>query len=172
MNRGRSFNVLKALLLLALLVPVLAFAQAIKDPAPPQFTDQAEADRFHALTSELRCVKCQNQSLADSNASIAQDLRHEVLALMRQDKSDAEVKKYLVDRYGEFVLYRPQVDPKTWLLWFGPGLVLLIGAVVVVNVVRRHAAVRPDVTRTGRKGANAIDENAENARVADEDQEW
>src|SRR5690606_22965353 len=93
------------ILLTALLLPGVALAQAVKDPAPLQFTDQAEADRFHELTAELRCVKCQNQSLADSNAAIAQDLRHEVLALMRQDKSNVEVKEYLVDRYGEFVLY-------------------------------------------------------------------
>lgn len=128
------------ILLTALLLPGLASAQAVKDPAPLQFTDQAEADRFHDLTAELRCVKCQNQSLADSNAAIAQDLRHEVLALMRQDKSNVEVKEYLVDRYGEFVLYRPQMDRKTWLLWFGPALLLLAGAAVVVNVVRRQAA--------------------------------
>lgn len=149
------------LILLALLLPALAFAQAIRDPTPPQFTDQAEADRFHELTLELRCVKCQNQSLADSNAAIAQDLRHEVLALMRQDKSNAEVKEYLVDRYGEFVLYRPQVDPKTWLLWFGPGLVLLIGALVVVKVVRRQAAVSADGASGRTKTTAAIDEDQE-----------
>lgn len=149
-------------MLMALLLPGTALAQAIKDPAPLQFTDQLEADRFHALTAELRCVKCQNQSLADSNASIAQDLRHEVLALMRQDKSDAEVKEYLVDRYGEFVLYRPQMDPKTWLLWFGPGLVLLIGAFVVVNVVRRHSAAT----------VGEPSDRTKPTAVADEDQEW
>ena len=150
-----------ALLLIALLLPALAWAQAIKNPAPLQFTDQAEADRFHALTAELRCVKCQNQSLADSNASIAQDLRHEVLALMRQDKSDAQVKEYLVDRYGEFVLYRPQMDPKTWLLWFGPALILLAGGLVVLNVVRRQSRVRDDDPRKSGKRAAPTDENQE-----------
>lgn len=150
-----------ALLLIALLLPALASAQAIKNPAPLQFTDQAEADRFHALTAELRCVKCQNQSLADSNASIAQDLRHEVLALMRQDKSDAQVKEYLVDRYGEFVLYRPQMDPKTWLLWFGPALILLAGGLVVLNVVRRQSRVRDDDPRKPGKRAAPTDENQE-----------
>lgn len=153
------------ILLTVLLLPGFAWAQAVKDPAPLQFTDQAEADRFHELTAELRCVKCQNQSLADSNAAIAQDLRHEVLALMRQDKSNTEVKEYLVDRYGEFVLYRPQMDPKTWLLWFGPALILLAGAVVVVNVVRRQAA-------SVKNGAS--DKTGASAAVDDvsDDQEW
>ena len=153
------------ILLTALLLPGVALAQAVKDPAPLQFTDQSEADRFHELTAELRCVKCQNQSLADSNAAIAQDLRHEVLALMRQDKSNVEVKEYLVDRYGEFVLYRPQMDRKTWLLWFGPVLILLGGAVVLVNVVRRQAA-------SGKNGAS--DKTEAGAAVDDvtDDQEW
>lgn len=119
------------------------------------FSDQAEADRFHALTEELRCVKCQNQSLADSDAPIAHDLRHEVLTLMRQDKTDGEVKQYLVARYGEFVLYRPQVDPSTWLLWFGPAVLLLFGGLVVANVVRK------------RSGSNKAADEASN-----EEQEW
>lgn len=166
MSRYRSrvcLNALSlvALMLLALLLPTIASAQAVKDPAPLQFTDQAEADRFHALTAELRCVKCQNQSLADSNASIAQDLRHEVLALMRQDKSDAQVKEYLVARYGEFVLYRPQMDPKTWLLWFGPALILLAGGLVVLNVVRRQSRRRADDQRKPDRNAAAIDEDQE-----------
>ena len=128
-----------------LLALVLAFAsgqasaQAATDPAPLAFASPAEEQRFHALVSELRCVMCQNQSLADSNAQIAVDLRREVLTLMRQGKSDREIKDFLVARYGEFVLYRPQLESKTWLLWFGPLLVLLAGGAVVVGVVRRRA---------------------------------
>ncbi|GHE25699.1 cytochrome c biogenesis protein [Vulcaniibacterium thermophilum] len=130
---------LRALLLaLALLAPWAA-AQPAGDPAPLQFRDAAEERRFHALVSELRCVMCQNQSLADSNAQIAVDLRREVLELMRQGKSDAEIKDFLVARYGEFVLYRPPVDAKTWLLWFGPALVLLLGGWTVFRIVRRRA---------------------------------
>jgi len=115
-------------------------AQPAKPEAPPQFTGTAEEKRFHALVSELRCVMCQNQSLADSNAQIARDLRNEVLQLMRQGKSDAEIKDFLVARYGEFVLYRPQVESKTWLLWFGPALVLLAGGFVVAGLVRRRSS--------------------------------
>jgi cytochrome c-type biogenesis protein CcmH len=129
--------------LLALLLafaPLAAMAQAVVDPAPLQFQDRPEETRFHALVSELRCVMCQNQSLADSNAQIAHDLRREVLQLMRQGKSDEQVKQFLVARYGEFVLYQPRVESKTWLLWFGPALLLLAGGFVVARVVRRHAA--------------------------------
>ena len=124
--------------ILMLAVP-LASAQPAKPEAPPEFTSSAEEKRFHALVSELRCVMCQNQSLADSNAQIARDLRREVLELMRQGKSDAQVKEFLVARYGEFVLYRPQVESKTWLLWFGPALVLFAGGLIVAGIVRRRA---------------------------------
>jgi cytochrome c-type biogenesis protein CcmH len=124
-----------------LLCTAFASAQPAKPEAPPQFTNVAEEKRFHALVSELRCVMCQNQSLADSNAQIARDLRNEVLELMRRGKSDAQIKEFLVARYGEFVLYRPQVESKTWLLWFGPALVLLAGGLIVVGLVRRRSAV-------------------------------
>ena len=125
------------LVLLLVLVTTAAFAQ-VADPAPPRFNTPAEEQRFHALVTELRCVMCQNQSLADSNAQIAHDLRREVLVLMRQGKSDAAIRDYLVARYGEFVLYKPRIEIKTWLLWFGPALLLLGGGFVVARVVRRH----------------------------------
>ena len=131
------------LLALLLALSFAATAQPAGDPSPLQFDDTTEEARFHALTAELRCVMCQNQSLADSNAQIAQDMRREVLALMRQGKSDAEVKRFLVDRYGEFVLYRPALERQTWLLWFGPGLLLLGGGALVWNIVRRRAAAMP-----------------------------
>ena len=137
--------------LLAMLAAVCAHAEPVGDPAPPQFTSATEEARFHALTGELRCVMCQNQSLADSNAQIAHDMRREVLALMRQGKSDAEVKRFLVDRYGEFVLYRPEVGAHTWLLWFGPGVVLLGGAGLLVWIVRRRAAATPAAQDTDGK---------------------
>ena len=124
------------------LLPGLASAQmqTAANLAPPQFTDAAEQARFHKLTSELRCVMCQNQSLADSNAQIARDMRREVLSLMREGHDDAQIKRVLVERYGEVVLYRPEVTSNTWLLWFGPGLVLLGGGLVVWRIVRRRAA--------------------------------
>ncbi|MFS8410756.1 cytochrome c-type biogenesis protein CcmH [Xanthomonas campestris pv. campestris] len=126
-----------------LLWPWLALAQPMGDPSPLQYRSAAEEARFHALTAELRCVQCQNQSLADSNAQIAQDLRREVLALMHEGGNDAQIRQFLVARYGEFVLYRPQVESRTWLLWFGPLLVLLLGGTAVALVVRRRSAAAP-----------------------------
>jgi len=126
----------------ALLMLASLFAAAA---APIEFRDAAEEARFRALSAELRCVMCQNQSLADSNAQIAEDLRRQVLDLMREGKSDDEIKDYLVARYSDFVLYNPPVKPSTWLLWFGPALILLGGAAVLVAVVRRRAAAAPAV---------------------------
>ena len=141
-------------LLLGLLLAVSATAIAqTSDPTPLQFKDSAEETRFHHLTSELRCVMCQNQSLADSNAQIAHDLRREVLDLMREGKSDREVKQFLVERYGEFVLYKPEVTPGTWLLWFGPLVLVLIGGIVVWSILRRG--------KTGRGGSIGNDDNQE-----------
>jgi cytochrome c-type biogenesis protein CcmH len=121
--------------LLLFLVAGLAFAQAI-DPLP--FKDHAQEVRFQSLTRELRCLVCQNENLADSNADLARDLRHEVFNLMQQGKSDEEIKQYLVDRYSDFVLYDPPVKTSTLLLWFGPLVILLAGAAVVVVTVRRR----------------------------------
>ncbi|MBV6861999.1 cytochrome c-type biogenesis protein [Xanthomonas euvesicatoria] len=132
-------------LLTLVLLPWLTFAQPVGDPAPLRYASAEEEARFHALTAELRCVQCQNQSLADSNAQIAQDLRREVLALMHEGRSDAQIRQFLVARYGEFVLYRPRVESRTWLLWFGPLLVLLLGAGAVVRVVRKRSVAAPVV---------------------------
>jgi len=126
----------RVLLLVALcLFGCVALAQAI-DPLP--FKDHAQEVRFQKLTRELRCLVCQNENLADSNADLARDLRHEVFNLMQQGKSDDEIKQYLVDRYSDFVLYDPPVQGSTLLLWFGPLLILLAGAAVVVVTVRRR----------------------------------
>jgi cytochrome c-type biogenesis protein CcmH len=147
--------VLACLLWLAMLpASVSAWAQANQqaDAAPLQFQDAREEARFHALAAELRCVMCQNQSLADSNALIALELRREVLDLIRAGRTDAQVKDHLVQRYGEFVLYKPKMQGRTWLLWLGPAVILLAGAVLVVALVRR-------------KPAQAIPRN-------DEPQEW
>lgn len=138
-----TFRVLLCALLLALAGG--AFAQKKADATPLQFRDAAEATRFHDLVAELRCVMCQNQSLADSNAQIAVDLRREVLDLMREGRSDREIRDFLVARYGEFVLYRPRVSPTTWLLWFGPLLFVLGGGLVIRRLLRRDPASAPPV---------------------------
>ena len=129
-----------ALLLWLATLPAFAQANQQADAAPLQFRDTSEEARFHALAAELRCVMCQNQSLADSNALIALSLRREVLELMRAGQSDAQIKDFLVQRYGEFVLYKPRVEGRTWLLWLGPVLILLAGGALVVALVRRKSA--------------------------------
>jgi len=92
------------------------------------------------LASELRCLQCQNQTLADSNAPLAVDLRQEIRELLAKGQSDAQVKEYLVARYGDFVLYRPPVQSNTLLLWFGPALVLLGGLVALYLALKRRLA--------------------------------
>jgi cytochrome c-type biogenesis protein CcmH len=123
-----------------LLLPMLAMAQAIQ---PLPFRDHAEEVRFQHLSAELRCPMCQNETLADSNAPIAHDLRRQVFEMMQAGKSDDEIKAFLVDRYSQFVLYKPPVEPSTWLLWFGPLLLLAVGGIVVAVQVRRRARQVP-----------------------------
>lgn len=114
-------NIVTALLAFALSLSVLA-------QEPLVFESQEQQDRFDQLTKELRCLVCQNQNLADSDAQLAHDLRREVHELVLSGKTNAEVKQFLVDRYGDFVLYRPPVQTNTYLLWIAPLILLLIGA--------------------------------------------
>ncbi|MBA6351322.1 cytochrome c-type biogenesis protein CcmH [Colwellia sp. BRX8-3] len=101
------------------------------------FKDKVTEIRFNALNKELRCPKCQNQNLADSNSPIAADLRREVYDMLQQGKADMEIVDFMVSRYGEFVLYRPRVSSLTYLLWYGPAGLLFIGVIVVVIILRR-----------------------------------
>lgn len=95
--------------------------------------------RYDRLINELRCLVCQNNTIADSNAGLAGDLRREVRELLLQGKSDAEILKFMTDRYGDFVLYRPPFVPRTWLLWLAPALLLALGAFIAVRIVRARA---------------------------------
>ena len=96
------------------------------------------------ITAELRCLVCQNQTIADSNASLAIDLRRETRELLRQGKSDREVVDYMTARYGDFVLYRPPLKATTALLWFGPAAMLAVGAAVLLLVLRRRTKMAAD----------------------------
>lgn len=138
------------LLVAAVGVAQPAFAQANQeaDAAPLRFDSPAEEARFHDLTLQLRCVMCQNQSLADSNAMIAMQLRREVLDLMREGRSDDDIKAFLVQRYGEFVLYKPPLEGRTWLLWAGPAVILLVGVGALVAIVRRRKPADAATTAT------------------------
>lgn len=123
----------------SLALALLLFAGAVAAVDPMPFRDAAEEARFRTLTAELRCVMCQNQSLADSSAPIARDLRREVFDLMRDGRSDEEIKAFLVERYTDFVLYKPPLNDRTWWLWFAPVLILVAGAATVATIVRRRA---------------------------------
>ena len=99
-----------------------------------EFKNDAERDRFRELTKELRCPKCQNQDIADSNAPIAADLRREIFRMLGEGKDNQQIIDFMVDRYGDFVRYKPALTGKTAILWFGP-LVLLVGGFVVIGVI-------------------------------------
>jgi len=139
---------------LALLLLACLAAPAASKEAAPAAADPVLEKRVMALAEELRCLVCQNQTLADSNAPLAEDLRNQVREKMRQGKSDAEVVEFLVERYGDFVLYRPPLKATTVLLWFGPMLLLAVGFVVLLRRVRRRRqAEAPGMSDAERKRA-------------------
>lgn len=123
-------------ILLMLAVPVQAGVEV------RQFPDPKLETRYHRLIEELRCLVCQNQSLADSNADLAEDLRGEIYTMLLAGKNDREVIDFLVSRYGDFVLYRPPIKPTTILLWFGPFIALALGVFTLWLLTRRR---RPQV---------------------------
>ncbi len=123
-----------------LLCAGFAHAQAIE---PMPFANHAQELRFQHLTRELRCPMCQNETLADSNAPIARDLRNQIFRMMQQGRSDEDIKQYLVARYSRFVLYDPPLTPGTWLLWFGPLLILVGGAGAVLVAIRKRSRGAP-----------------------------
>ncbi|MGZ5818580.1 MAG: cytochrome c-type biogenesis protein [Burkholderiaceae bacterium] len=129
--------------------------------APPVATDPALEKRVLALTEELRCLVCQNQTIADSHADLAIDLKNQVREKLAQGMSDKDILAYMVDRYGDFVLYRPPVKSTTWLLWFGPFLFLIVGlAALMIKLKKRTSgAVLSDAEI---QRAAALLENADN----------
>ena len=106
-----------------------------------EFASEAERERYRTLTEELRCPKCQNQNIADSNAPIAMDLRAEIYRMLEEGRSNEEIVEHLVLRYGDFVRYKPPLDQRTLLLWYGPAALLLGGLGALVLIVRRRRRV-------------------------------
>ncbi len=102
--------------------------------------DPSDRERFQRLSFELRCPKCQNQNIADSNAPVAEDLRRELVRMINEGRSDTEIVDFMVARYGDFVLYRPPVTARTLALWYGPAIMLLLGALVIWRLARRRDA--------------------------------
>lgn len=121
---------------LGLLCALFAFAACAQSGG----LNEAQLARYHGLNAELRCLICQNRSIAESDAPLAKDLRAIVARQIVAGRSDDEIKQYLVDRYGEWVLYDPPFDWNTWLLWLGPFGLLLIGLIIVAMVMRRRTA--------------------------------
>lgn len=119
---------------------VSGLMMAVMMPAMAQTAEELEGvqlERYQGLINQLRCLVCQNQTIADSNAPLAQDLRNQVLTQIEGGRSDAQIIDYVTERYGDFVLYRPPFKRATWLLWLGPFLLLLGALAVAVSLMRR-----------------------------------
>jgi cytochrome c-type biogenesis protein CcmH len=136
---------MKRLIKLSLILFALFSNNVYSNNEPIQFNDHKLEQRYQALIEETRCLVCQNQSLADSNADLAQDLRKEIYDMIVSGKSDEQVIQFLVERYGDFVLYRPPLKGNTWLLWFGPFLFAFIGLFAAIIIIKKQS------------GANNID---------------
>jgi len=139
---------MRLLTLLSIIGCLFMFTNTLAIDTPMEFDDPATELRFKKLTEELRCLVCQNQSLADSHAELAQDLRNEVYKMVIAGDSNKEIIDYLVTRYGDFVLYRPPVKNTTYFLWFGPFLILLIATIIILRVIRPSAN---DMTEENKK---------------------
>lgn len=127
-----------------LTVTLFAFSASASPVETHEFKDQESQARYNQLIKELRCPKCQNQNLADSNSQIAVDLRQEVYEMVQQGKAEHEVADFMVARYGEFVLYKPKVSKLTYILWFGPAVFLLVGVIIVVFILRQKKTTKDE----------------------------
>ena len=129
---------MRAALLILLAWCLVSTAWAFDSAAA--FDDPAQQARYERLNRELRCLQCQNQTIADSTAPLAADLRREVREMVKAGRSDAEIRQFMLDRYGDFVLYRPQLKPSTWALWAGPFVFLAVGGLVFWRILSRRAS--------------------------------
>ena len=127
---------MKPILLIALCV--LSFGSSFAKDAAPLADDPVIEQRLISISEEMRCLVCQNESLAGSRSDLANDLRREIRTLIKEGKSDDQIRNFMVERYGDFVLYRPPVKPITWLLWIGPFIILLIGIAGLLTYLRRR----------------------------------
>ncbi len=133
---------MKPLVIVACLLLLTSFAKAIDAVAP--FDDPKIQARYEKIISEVRCLKCQNQTIKDSNAFLASDLRREIRHMLEEGKTDDEIYEFLVARYGDFALYRPRASGKTLILWIAPMLFLVFGALALWRVVQRRMALPID----------------------------
>ena len=131
-----KFNKLEQFFACVCLTLLVNIAHA--DEAVPLASDPALEQRLVSISEEMRCLVCQNESLSGSRSELAQDLRREIRNLIKQGKTDAEIRAFMVDRYGDFILYRPPVKPTTWLLWIGPFVLMFAGIVALLMYLRRR----------------------------------
>jgi len=148
---------MKRIALALLLLAGVAFSTIAKD-AQPTAADPVLEERVMNLAKELRCLVCQNETLADSRADLAVDLRNQIREQMKAGKSDKEIIAFLTDRYGKFILFRPPVDPTTYLLWFGPFVLLLGGLLFLFRYVkqRRELIMEPPLSADERSRAETL----------------
>ena len=130
--------------LLVLVAAIVLPLSAIAIDTGKAFEDPELQARYEKIISEVRCLKCQNQTIKDSNAFLAGDLRREIRRMLTEGKTDAEIFDFLVLRYGEFALYRPKMSGKTLVLWLAPAILLLIGGIVIVRVMRERMSMPLD----------------------------
>jgi cytochrome c-type biogenesis protein CcmH len=128
---------MKRLLLASIII--LFGLQAFAIDHAPAFEDPGLQARYEHLARELRCLQCRSESIADSNAQLATDLRRQLRELIAAGKSDQQILQYMTDRYGDYVLYKPPVAPRTWLLWAAPALLVIGGGIVAVIVISRKS---------------------------------
>jgi cytochrome c-type biogenesis protein CcmH len=127
---------------------ILNLGGAIANEAVPLADDPVTEQRLIGISEEMRCLVCQNESLAGSRSDLANDLRREIRILIKEGKSDDQIRSFMVERYGDFVLYRPPVKPVTWLLWIGPFVILGLGIVGLLMYLRRRNSSVPTITLT------------------------
>ena len=126
----------------------LSIGSASSKDAVPLVDDPVTEQRLISISEEMRCLVCQNESLAGSRSDLANDLRREIRILISEGKSDDQIRSFMVERYGDFVLYRPPVKPVTWLLWIGPFVILGIGIAGLLMYLRRRNSSVPNVVLT------------------------
>ena len=127
--------------LLAIITLLFLFFSCFASPAGRDiyfFNSQAKRAQFNSLTKQLRCLVCQNENLADSGASLAIDLRNKIYTQVKEGKTNAQIIDYMVSRYGDFILFKPPVEKETYLLWFGPFVLLFFGFIVTLIISKKH----------------------------------
>ena len=130
--------------LAAVLLLALCMVSALAIDTERAFEDEAQQSRYERLSRELRCLQCRSETIADSNASLATDLRRQLRELIAAGKSDEEIMQYMTDRYSDYVLYKPPVAPRTWLLWAAPLLLVIGGAATAIIVIMRKSHLPED----------------------------